>query len=113
MPRGMAYVCDCSYHPCAYAVVPKGKDCSDLKRKSDEFERDEECSVLVDTDWEYPRLAENMGWRGLSKHEGTDGTVKCTKCGKTPTEFITEAAQYIDARIGRNFRSLFEKYFCD
>jgi hypothetical protein len=34
-------------------------------------------------------------------HDSTDGTVKCETCGRTPTEFISDAAEYLDANIGK------------
>lgn len=60
-------------------------------------------TVLVDSDWDYPALAQSFGWdiRGEScPHEPTDGTVACRDCGKTVTDFITEASDYLDSIAG-------------
>lgn len=64
---------------------------------------------LVQTDWEYPSLAERLGWRLqdvqqddsdiLCDHGSTDGTVDCSECGLTPGDFITSAMEYIDSQI--------------
>lgn len=75
--------------------------------------------VLVQTDWEYPRIACQLGWslrrvqrdgfltRVLKRapnvgrgcfHNGTDGTVMCDACGVTASEFINAAQQFLDER---------------
>ena len=63
--------------------------------------------VLVQSDWDYPSLASNFGWKmrtvqkGRRKcdHDSTDGTIDCT-CGVTASQFITEAAEWLSASIG-------------
>lgn len=73
-------------------------------------------SELVQTDWEYPATAERFGWslrrvqrrngetRHLARyvkgceHRGTDGTVTCSDCGITASEFIRAAAEYLDSK---------------
>jgi hypothetical protein len=63
-------------------------------------EHDEDNTVLVQSDWDFPGLATSFGWNhGIQKHchhEGTDGTVDCKKCGKKATKFITEASDFLD-----------------
>ena len=76
---------------------------------------DEENSILVQTDWDYPSTAQTFGW-SLSEsqvtnrvyylgkpceHVGTDGTVKCNECGLTPHTFISDAADYLDDNLGK------------
>ena len=75
---------------------------------------DEKHTVLFQTDWEFPSLAETFGWSlresqvmqagyyGMfCDHNGTDGTVKCDVCGLTPTTFISAAREYLDANLGK------------
>ena len=67
-----------------------------------------ESTVLVQTDWDYPSLASSLGWRMRSakcEHRSTDGTVDCRDCGKTATEFITEAAEWLDKHEGQVFQN--------
>jgi hypothetical protein len=54
--------------------------------------------ILIQTDWDYPGTASNFGWQPC--HECTDGTVDCRECGKTATELISEASQFLDDHIG-------------
>jgi hypothetical protein len=73
---------------------------------------------LIQTDYEFPSLAESLGWslRRLQKrsngetvilqrqpasgrgcdHRSTDGTVTCRECGVTASEFITAAGRFLD-----------------
>ena len=73
---------------------------------------DEKNSVLVQTDWDYPSLAQTFGWNlkecqwsydayPQCEHAGTDGTVKCSDCGQTPTAFISDAREYLDSNLGK------------
>lgn len=49
-------------------------------------------SVLVQTDWDYPGLAQTFGlWSPPS--DATDGTVDCPITGKKASEMIAEAAE--------------------
>lgn len=76
------------------------------------YRADESRSVLVQTDWDYPGLASNLGWvprnaatRAQNRrcdHSSTDGTVDCA-CGLTASRMIGSARDWIDARIGRTF----------
>jgi hypothetical protein len=68
-----------------------------------------ERSELVQTDWDYPATAESLGWslRKVQKpgrrrknkcdHRSTDGTVDCSDCGITASEFISAAGEYLDS----------------
>jgi len=61
--------------------------------------------LLIQTDWDYPGTASTFGWvpkkrRGCD-HPGTDGTIDCRACGKTATEFISEAQDYLSSHIGK------------
>lgn len=53
----------------------------------------------VQVDFDYPGIASSFGWSpepvNGCRHEGTDGTVACPWCGKTATEFITEAYNFL------------------
>jgi ribosomal protein S27E len=56
---------------------------------------------LIQSDWDFPSLARDLGWNGKigrerCDHRGTDGTVACPDCGRTATQFIEAAANYID-----------------
>lgn len=77
---------------------------------------------LVQTDWDFPALAQQLGWsllrvqidkegktvhlkkvyRGHSKvnceHPHTDGTVTCGECGVTASDFISAAVEWLDER---------------
>lgn len=75
-------------------------------------------SELVQTDWDYPKLAERFGWtllrvqrdrhgvvaltrrprRPACFHRGTDGTVDCPDCGITATEFIRAAGSFLSLK---------------
>lgn len=60
-------------------------------------------SILIQVDWDYTGIAQTFGWDMRGKncaHEGTDGTVTCPQCGKTATEFISEAADWLDNHLG-------------
>lgn len=55
-------------------------------------------SRLVQTDWDYPGVASTFGWSPC--HPETDGTVDCPVCGKSVSELIQEAGEYLDEHIG-------------
>lgn len=68
-----------------------------------------EPEVFVQTDWDYPSLAQSLGWnfqdlRRKCQHYHTDGTVDCPNCGKTASEFISEAYDWLSDRVSRRFR---------
>lgn len=63
--------------------------------------RDDDNTILVDTDWDFPGLASHLGWLGCP--HGSDGTVRCCECGKSPSEFISEAYDYLVAHQGERF----------
>lgn len=56
------------------------------------------CTLLFQTDWEYPSLATAFGWQPC--HRSTDGTIDCPECGKTASEMIAEATAYLDEHVG-------------
>ena len=77
-------------------------------------------TVLVQTDWDFPRLAENLGWnmrsvqrkRGAScEHRSTDGTVVCGECGLGADAFIGAAREWLDGQCGERFNRPVEGYF--
>lgn len=64
---------------------------------------------LIQSDWDYPGIASTFGWtpkplriKGVTHcdHDDTDGTVRCEVCGKSSSDFIREAAEYLDDHIG-------------
>lgn len=67
-------------------------------------------SLLVQSDWDYPGYANAFGWsvsdvpgRGKHKdceHDGTDGTVKCPKCGVEAGAFIASAYEFLTDNDG-------------
>lgn len=68
-----------------------------------------EDDVLVQVDYDYPGTASDFGWSVASVggsryswcgHDGTDGTIGCSACGLTATDFISSAADYLDSHDG-------------
>lgn len=58
------------------------------------------------TDWDFPALARRFGWNGKvgrerCTHDSTDGTVDCKACGKTASQFIAAATDYLDRNDGK------------
>lgn len=99
-----------SYAPCCYIVckvrrLPSGS--------LDWDETDERGTVLVQTDWDYPGIAQTFGWslrkvqrkahhgrHGKCDHAFTDGTVTCPECGVSASAFISSAARFLDSIAG-------------
>jgi len=54
--------------------------------------------LLVQTDWDYPGIASTFGWS--HEHGETDGTIDCPVCGKSASDMIMEAQEYLDDHIG-------------
>lgn len=57
-------------------------------------EKGHEPDILVQTDWDYPSFAGYLGWEPCCGE--TDGTVNCKTHGKTASEMISEARQFLD-----------------
>ena len=102
----MAYIYhDRSYTPCSFLIVADGAN----PHNATKF-------TLVQTDWDYPGIAQSMGWSlrdvqadGQScRHDGTDGTVKCPDCGIDAVDFIAAASKYIYDHAGETFDGLDE-----
>ncbi len=62
-------------------------------------------SVLFQTDWDFPGLANSLGWNDRTAHKrgcgdpgSTDGTVTCAGCGRGAGHFITAAQEWLDKR---------------
>ena len=68
-----------------------------------------EASKLFQVDYDYPGLAETLGWdkqtvgNGTCRHSSTDGTVGCEECGVTVTQFIEAAIQWLLDHDGEMF----------
>lgn len=67
--------------------------------------------LLVQTDWDWPGVASTFGWSinncqwpiedcDPCEHEGTDGTVKCPKCGMPVSTFLKSAREWLDDNDG-------------
>jgi hypothetical protein len=69
--------------------------------------------ILVQTDYDYPGIAESFGWSVSSVEEGkphsfslpcehreTDGTIECPACGEPASSFITAARDWLDEHEG-------------
>jgi hypothetical protein len=98
-------------NPCCYELTPANKRLA--KQMADETGEE---SVLFQTDWDFPSLARELGWRGKigrerCEHRGTDGTVTCPDCGRTASEFIGAASKWLDNHVGHVFRGKGECYF--
>jgi hypothetical protein len=72
---------------------------------------DESQTILVQTDWDYPAVAQLFGWSlravqpvvvigNLCDHGGTDGTIDCPECGLPALDFITAAGEWLDDNDG-------------
>ena len=96
----MAYITTSDYAPCCYLIVESGYS-----------ETDEAHTVLIQTDWDYPGLATAIGWIPCDcKYANlTDGTVDCG-CGKTASQMIAEAGNWIDDHLDQEFEAL-DAYF--
>jgi hypothetical protein len=67
-------------------------------------------SALVQTDWDYPGVAQTFGWdiRSVQQegreepcgHDGTDGTVTCPECGLKAGDFICAAGIWLEDHDG-------------
>lgn len=94
----------------AYELGPVNKRlAAKMKRETGEE------TVLFQTDYDFPGLARNLGWRGnigreRCEHRGTDGTVNCPDCGKTAGDFIQAAQTWLDNHCGQVFRGKGEEY---
>ncbi len=56
--------------------------------------------ILIQTDWDYPGIASSFGWEPCCGSGSTDGTVNCPDCGKTASEMIQSAGEYLDNHCG-------------
>jgi hypothetical protein len=86
-----------------YELIPANKRIARRMEKETGGE-----SVLFQTDWDYPGLARSLGWSGKigrerCQHSSTDGTVTCGECGKTASEFIGAAVDWLDNHCGQSF----------
>lgn len=58
-------------------------------------------SILVQLDYDYPRVASNLGWTPRCGCRSTDGTVNCEH--HTAGEHIADAEAFFDEHIGDSF----------
>jgi hypothetical protein len=92
----MAYAYfDSKYAPCYFLIVP------------DDGDPHGEDAVLVQSDWDFPGVARNMGWTPCECN-ATDGTVPCHVCNRQVGDMIAEAYDFIRAREGERFETLDE-----
>lgn len=80
---------DVNYAPCSYLIVEEGYST-----------RDDKHTVLVQSDWDFPALASNLGYIPCKCGE-TDGTIDCPH--KTVSQMISEAIDYLDEHLGETF----------
>ncbi len=103
-----------TYDHLYYELTPVNKIAARKQKKATGDE-----SVIFQTDWDYPGLAESLGWsvtrahkRGCSDTGSTDGTVTCKGCGRTASHFIAAAAEWLDKRLDSVIQSTAaESYF--
>lgn len=82
---------DPSYAPCGFLIVRRNAD-GVFNTRSDAN------TVLVQSDWDFPGVARSFGWDMRSPgcdHDSTDGTVTCNGCGRTASDFITAAFDWL------------------
>lgn len=65
---------------------------------------------LFQTDWDYPILAQYLGWKlklhnEPCPHSSTDGTIDCKECGVTASQFIQAAANWLNDHDGEIFEN--------
>lgn len=58
----------------------------------------EDETVLIQTDWDFPGVATTFGWVPCDKCRETDGTVDCAH--KTASQMIAEAGEFISDHYG-------------
>lgn len=63
--------------------------------------REEDVTIYIQTDWDYPPVARTFGWQaprgpGGCEHDGTDGTINCPDCGMKVGRFIDSARRFLD-----------------
>jgi hypothetical protein len=103
---------DSRYVPCGFLIVRDG---------ADPYSNDPADSVLVQTDWDFPGVAQSAGWsldmvQGQAidcDHDSTDGTVDCDGCGLSANEFISAARDWLYDHNGESFEGLDEYLLTD
>ncbi len=85
---------DSKYAPVGFLIVPDGGHYKD------------DDTLLIGTDWDYPGVAGSIGWQPC--HDCTDGTVDCRICGKSASDLISDAYDYLEAHEGESFPALDE-----
>ncbi len=102
----MAYAEFSSYAPCGFLIVPNDGD-----------SRDDSQTTLIQSDWDYPSIAQSMGWSLTDvqgdpedvdhcEHDSTDGSVSCKSCGLSASQFISAAYDYIREHADEPFDGL-------
>lgn len=96
----MPYITTSDYAPGCYIIVETGYS-----------ETDEDHTRLIQCDWDYPSLASAIGFIpcDCKYAQLTDGTVDCG-CGKTASQMIAEAQEYLDSHLDEEFEALID-YF--
>ena len=84
---------DSEYAPCSYLLCRVDADGAwDT--------RDEENTVLCQSDWDWPGLASNLGWVPC-ECGATDGTIDCLH--RKASNMIAEAGDFLDEHLGEPF----------
>jgi hypothetical protein len=81
---------DPDYAPCAYLVCR-------VDENGNFNARDEENTLLVESDWDRPSLAANLGFVPCRDCGYTDGTVDCDHF--TASEMIERATNFLDEHL--------------
>ena len=93
---------DAVYAPCCFILARRRDD-------GTYDARDEHNTVLVQSDRDWPGIAQAFGWDirraqpGViceSRHSGTDGTIDCPECNYRAEYFIEEAGEWLHENIG-------------
>jgi hypothetical protein len=82
---------DSSYAPCSYLLCAVDAD-------GNWDTRDDSRTVLIDSDWDYPSIAQYFGFQLCCGF--TDGTVDCPEHGTSATDMISDAADWLDDHRG-------------
>lgn len=57
--------------------------------------------VLIQTDWDFPSIASNLGFTPCQQCGETDGTIDCRH--RTASAMIEAAREFLDDHIGESF----------
>lgn len=76
--------------PCGFLIVKEG---------GDPYNDDD--TVLVQVDYDFPSVASWLGWSPC--HRVTDGTIDCSVCGEKACDLISDALNFLLTHEGELF----------